>query len=247
MQFVCYWHSCQMCDEKHHVEHMSKLLHMLCSWRLQLTCQIPSHRLSHINQAERLRLACITSDCCFDRSSIQPPETAAASPSLPVPEQEEPGNEQQDALGSTAAQPATAPGSNAQEQGPEAQAYAGGTQANSQTDAVSESGRLEHNAAQHASDAGTSTFAAASTQRAASKQQSGASKPAVIRRAAKLPQTSRIQKSPALGDAGQAQRALNNAWSETCDIGHQLAVLYKLFGDAILPYVPMLPCMPCDL
>ena len=69
----------------------------------------------------------------------------------------------------------------------------------------------------------------------------GAAKPTVIRRGAVLPNRSKIKRLDDFADDCSVKAALADAWSQTSDIGNQLAALYELFGDAILPYVPMLP------
>ena len=71
----------------------------------------------------------------------------------------------------------------------------------------------------------------------------GSAKPSYIAQGSKLVQRSAVPKSYAFADAGSIKTALADAWSAEGDIGKQLAALYELFGDSILPYVPMLPCM----
>ena len=83
----------------------------------------------------------------------------------------------------------------------------------------------------------------AQTQQSGSPKQAHAAPPTVIKVGAKLLKPRRTQTSPEFTDSGQLQKTLSNAWSETCDIGQQLAAMYELFGDALLPHVPFLPCM----
>ena len=73
------------------------------------------------------------------------------------------------------------------------------------------------------------------------EQKQGNAKPRYIAKGLRLVKRSAVPKAYAFTDAGSAQAALSNAWSSDSDVGKQLAVLYELFGDSILPYVPMLP------
>ena len=78
----------------------------------------------------------------------------------------------------------------------------------------------------------------------ASHRGNGASaKPSRIARGSNSVQRNAVPKSYAFVDAGSIKAALADAWSAEGDIGKQMAALYELFGDGILPYVPMLPCV----
>ena len=72
---------------------------------------------------------------------------------------------------------------------------------------------------------------------------SHAGKPVGIPHAARLPLRKYIPHSLEFASSAGIKAALASAWSQSTDIGVQAAVLYELFGDAILPYVPMLPLM----
>ena len=88
------------------------------------------------------------------------------------------------------------------------------------------------------------TISDTQTQQSGGPKQTHAARPTVIKVGSKLLKPRRTQ--PSSYDflhQGQLQKTLSNAWSETCDIGQQLAALYDLFGDALLPHVPFLPCM----
>ena len=78
---------------------------------------------------------------------------------------------------------------------------------------------------------------------ASQQRQQGNAKPDYIPRGAQLPKRSLIRRSHGFADADSVKAALANAWSQDSDVGKQLAALYELFGGAILPYVPMLPCL----
>ena len=78
---------------------------------------------------------------------------------------------------------------------------------------------------------------------ASQQRQQGSAKPVYIPRGAQLPKRSLIRRLDGFADADSVKAALANAWSQDSDVGKQLAALYELFGDAILPYVPMLPCL----
>lgn len=75
------------------------------------------------------------------------------------------------------------------------------------------------------------------------KQKQGSAKPSHIARGPKLVSRSAVRKAHAFVDAGSVKAALADAWSSDSDVGKQLSALYELFGDSILPYVPMLPCV----
>lgn len=75
------------------------------------------------------------------------------------------------------------------------------------------------------------------------KQKQGSAKPSYIARGPRLVRRSAVPKAHAFADASSVKAALADAWSSDSDVGKQLAALYELFGDSILPYVPMLPCM----
>ena len=94
--------------------------------------------------------------------------------------------------------------------------------------------------------------AAASTKEAAAKavqlshagsQMHGSAKPSYVCRGPRLLPRSAVPKSHAFTDVGSIKAALADAWSSESDIGKQTAALYELFGDSLLPYVPMLPCV----
>lgn len=72
---------------------------------------------------------------------------------------------------------------------------------------------------------------------------SHAGKPLGIPHAPNLPLRKYIPHSLEFASIAGIKAALASAWSRSTDIGVQAAVLYELFGDAILPYVPMLPLM----
>lgn len=78
---------------------------------------------------------------------------------------------------------------------------------------------------------------------ASQQRQQGSAKPEYIPRGGQLPKRSLIKRLHGFADADSVKAALANAWSQDSDVGKQLAALYELFGDAILPYVPMLPCL----
>lgn len=75
------------------------------------------------------------------------------------------------------------------------------------------------------------------------KQKQGSAKPSYIARGPRLVRRSAVPKAHAFADASSVKAALADAWSSDSDVGKQLAALYELFGDSILPYVPMLPCL----
>lgn len=76
-----------------------------------------------------------------------------------------------------------------------------------------------------------------------SKQKQGSAKCTYIAKGHRLPNRSCVPKSFAFPDAGSIKAALADAWSSESDVGKQLAALHELFGDSLLPYVPMLPCL----
>lgn len=78
---------------------------------------------------------------------------------------------------------------------------------------------------------------------ASQQRQQGSAKPEYIPRGGQLPKRSLIKRLHGFADADSVKAALANAWSQDSDVGKQLAALYEVFGDAILPYVPMLPCL----
>lgn len=75
------------------------------------------------------------------------------------------------------------------------------------------------------------------------KQKQGSAKPRYIAKGSRLVRRSTVPKAYAFADGGSVKAALADAWSSDSDVGKQLAALYELFGDSILPYVPMLPCL----
>lgn len=75
------------------------------------------------------------------------------------------------------------------------------------------------------------------------KQKQGNAKPTHIARGHRLVHRRFVPKSYAFPGSGSIKAGLADAWSSDSDIGKQLAALYELFGDSILPYVPMLPCL----
>ena len=75
------------------------------------------------------------------------------------------------------------------------------------------------------------------------KQKQGSVKPSHIARGPKLVSRSAVPKAHAFADADSVKAALADAWSPDSDVGKQLSALYELFGDSILPYMPMLPCI----
>ncbi len=79
------------------------------------------------------------------------------------------------------------------------------------------------------------------------QQQNAAAKPTVIVCGARLLKRSIIRKSHDFTDSGSIKTALADAWSQDSNVGKQLAALYELFGDGILPYVPMLPCLSSSI
>ena len=80
-----------------------------------------------------------------------------------------------------------------------------------------------------------------------SKQKQGNAKPTYIAKGHRLLNRRSVPKSYAFPDAGSINAGLADAWSSDSDIGKQLAALYELFGDSILPYVPMLPCLTASV
>lgn len=75
----------------------------------------------------------------------------------------------------------------------------------------------------------------------AGQGQSQAGKPSGIHPAPRLPSKKHVPYSLELASPADLKGALADAWSQDADLGKQSAALYELFGDSILPYVPMLP------
>ena len=178
--------------------------------------------------------------CSCARSLLLPPQEAAQStPPSSQPEVED-----------TAAQEASAPSQNS---GSKQQATA--THTNAAADEMdiditgnvgSDSGTAPQRSVPQAvvapgSDA-ASTSNTRSGARSTGKGKQGSAKPTHIAKGSRLVRTGAVPKSHTFADAGSIKAALANAWSSESDVGKQLAALYELFGDSILPYVPMLPC-----
>lgn len=83
--------------------------------------------------------------------------------------------------------------------------------------------------------------------RAEGQNQQSSSKPSSIPCGLHLPKKSLIRRSDDFADPGSIKAVLASAWSQDSDVGKQLAALYEIFGDAIVPYVPMLPCLSAPL
>jgi len=83
--------------------------------------------------------------------------------------------------------------------------------------------------------------------KAEGQSQQSSAKPSSISRGPHLPKKSLIRRSDDFADPGSIKAVLASAWSQDSDVGKQLAALYEIFGDAIVPYVPMLPCLSAPL
>ncbi|KAL3148177.1 hypothetical protein ABBQ38_014457 [Trebouxia sp. C0009 RCD-2024] len=83
--------------------------------------------------------------------------------------------------------------------------------------------------------------------RSRGKQKQGNAKPTYVARGHRLVHRRVVPKSYAFPSDGSIKAGLADAWSSDSDIGKQLAALYELFGDSILPYVPMLPCLSASV
>jgi len=79
------------------------------------------------------------------------------------------------------------------------------------------------------------------------QSQRSSAKPSSIPCGLHLPKKSLIRRSDDFADPGSIKAVLASAWSQDSDVGKQLAALYEMFGDAIVPYVPMLPCLSAPL
>ena len=79
------------------------------------------------------------------------------------------------------------------------------------------------------------------------QKKQGKAKPRYIAKGLRLVRRSAVPKAYAFADAARVKAALSNAWSSDSDVGKQLAALYELFGDSILPYVPMLPYLSSSI
>ncbi len=79
------------------------------------------------------------------------------------------------------------------------------------------------------------------------QDQRSSAKPSSIPCGLHLPKKSLIRRSDDFADPGSIKAVLASAWSQDSDVGKQLAALYEMFGDAIVPYVPMLPCLSAPL
>lgn len=79
------------------------------------------------------------------------------------------------------------------------------------------------------------------------RDQRSSAKPSFIPCGLSLPKKSLIRRSDDFADPGSIKAVLARAWSQDSDVGKQLAALYEIFGDAIVPYVPMLPCLSASL
>ena len=75
------------------------------------------------------------------------------------------------------------------------------------------------------------------------RSQQSSAKPSFIPCGLHLPKKSLIRRSDDFADPGIIKAVLASAWSQDNDVGKQLAALYEMFGDAIMPYIPMLPCL----
>lgn len=61
--------------------------------------------------------------------------------------------------------------------------------------------------------------------------------------ALRFPVRKQIPRSLEFTKTADIKAALSNAWSREADPGIQAAVLYELFGDSMLPHVPLLPLL----
>lgn len=111
------------------------------------------------------------------------------------------------------------------------------------TSELDRSAAMASNAAEAREGAAASINQPQSTDEITQQKQHGAAKPTSIKPGSRLPSWSKIRKSHDFADAGSVKAALADAWSQDSDVGKQLAALYELFGDGILPYVPTLPCL----
>lgn len=102
-----------------------------------------------------------------------------------------------------------------------------------------ESGQQIPGAKQHLGNDIRSSAAAAHVR----QRRRHAGRPTSIPFAPKLPCRKHIPRSLEFDSAASIKAVLVNAWSRDADAGIQAAVLFELFGDSILPYVPMLPLM----
>ena len=114
---------------------------------------------------------------------------------------------------------------------------------NSGTDSAQVAQRLPSEGAASASEAALAMSNHHSGAKGTVKQKQGSAKPRYIAKGSRLVRRSAVPKAYAFADAGSVKAALADAWSSDSDVGKQLAALYELFGDSILPYVPMLPCL----
>ena len=112
-------------------------------------------------------------------------------------------------------------------------------------DIDTDSTQVAQRLASQASTASASEAAAATSRGEQSnvKRKRGSAKPRYIARGSRLVRRRAVPKAYAFADAGSVKAALADAWSSDSDVGKQLAALYELFGDSMLPYVPMLPCV----
>ena len=79
------------------------------------------------------------------------------------------------------------------------------------------------------------------TQKLHGRPQAG--KPTSIPHAQNFPLRKQVPPALEFQSSATIKAALANAWSRDADVAVQAGVLYELFGDSILPYVPMLPLM----
>lgn len=114
---------------------------------------------------------------------------------------------------------------------------------NSGKDSAQVAQRLASEGAAPASEAALTTSNQHCGAKGTAKQKHLSAKPRYIAKASRLVRRSAVPKAYAFGDASSVKAALADAWSSDSDVGKQLAALYELFGDSILPYVPMLPCL----
>ena len=77
--------------------------------------------------------------------------------------------------------------------------------------------------------------------------QRSSAKPSSIPCGLHLPKKSLIRRSDDFADPGSIKAVLAGAWSQDSDVGKQLAALYEMFADVIVPYVPALPCLSAPL
>lgn len=115
-------------------------------------------------------------------------------------------------------------------------------------DIDTDSTQVAQRLASQASTASASGAAAATSNQSRGEQSNvkrkrGSAKPRYIARGSRLVRRRAVPKGYAFADAGSVKAALADAWSSDSDVGKQLAALYELFGDSMLPYVPMLPCV----